>query len=108
MPTTWRLQTRRRNEGSDRVNQLSDSPGLLVAWFVFLALSVLVGLAIGWFAWRNEIPSVTPVIESPDELHERRQVRDLTEQRDRLREQLSSIEQLVGKAESGQGERPKK
>lgn len=90
------------------MNQLSDSPSLLVAWFLFLALSVLVGLAIGWFVWRNEMPAATPVVESPDELHERRQVRDLTEQRDRLREQLSTIEQLVGKAESGQTERPSK
>lgn len=101
---------------------------LVGEWFLLLGLSALVGLAIGWFAWRrdpgvSQSPAPRPEAQAaggrlagtmylvkdaeaaiePDviDLRALTSERDaLRTQRDRLRSQLNEIEAMVGNEES--------
>ncbi len=45
---------------------ISDMVWLAGEWFLLLALSALVGLAIGWFAWRRNAEVAQPLASRPE------------------------------------------
>ncbi len=97
----------------------SDMAWLVGEWFLLLALSALVGLGIGWLAWRRRPSSgqrvrteaaATIDLTRASKSATEREIIDLTVltserdalrfQRDRLRSQLKEIEAMVGDEET--------